>query len=72
MSHSTVKITGFEPDEEETYQIVDDSAAQPGDSRIGKCNPLAQALLGKQVGDEVPFHTPLGDVKLTIVDLGQD
>lgn len=67
-----VKIAGFDPDEEETYYIVDDPAAQPTEFRIAQSSPLARALLGKQQGDRIPFHTPAGDFKLTIVDLGED
>lgn len=66
-----VKISGFEPGEVEEYRIVDDTAAKPADFQIGDSSPLAQALIGKTVGDEVPFHTPAGKVKLTIVDVGQ-
>lgn len=66
-----VRIAGFEPEEEETYHIVDDPAAEPLESKIGESNPLAQALIGKQVGDKVPFHTPAGNVNLTIVELGR-
>lgn len=68
---SWVKITGFEPDEEETYHVVDDSAARPAEFRIGESAPLARALLGKQVGDKVPYQTPAGEVELTIVDVGE-
>ena len=31
-----VKIVGFEPDEEETYRIVEDSSAQPAISNSAK------------------------------------
>lgn len=68
--NSWVKIAGFEPDEEETYEIVDDATARPMDMRIGESSPLAQALLGKEVGETVNFHSPAGRVQLTIVDLG--
>lgn len=67
-----VKIAGFEPDEVETYHIVDDAAAKPQEFKIGESSPLAQALLQKEVGSKIPFHTPVGDVKLTVVEVGTD
>lgn len=67
-----VKIAGFEPDEEETYRIVEDSAARPTEYKLGESSALAQALLGKTPGDRVPFHTRTGEVKLTVVDVGRN
>ncbi|QDT51623.1 GreA/GreB family elongation factor [Symmachiella dynata] len=67
-----VNLTGFEPGaEEEKIYIVDDAAAQPAELKVGKSSPLAQALLGKQVGDEFSFQTPAGNVQLTVTATGQ-
>ncbi len=35
--------------------IVGEDEASPGEGRISYVSPLAQALLGGQVGDVVPF-----------------
>ncbi len=66
-----VNVAGFEPDEEETIYIVDDISARPTEMKVGKSSPLAQALLGKQPGDEFPFRTPAGEYQLTVVSTGQ-
>ena len=65
-----VKITGFEPGEEETYFLVEDTQADPGQLRIGASNPLAQALAGKRIGERVSWRAPNGDVELTVLDFG--
>lgn len=40
---------------ERTYAIVGEDEAAPSEGRISWVSPLAQALLGVQVGDVVPF-----------------
>ena len=65
-----VTINGFEPDgEDETYWIVDDSQAELVENKLPVTSPLAKALLGAEVGNQVPFHPPGGHVDLTIVDV---
>jgi transcription elongation GreA/GreB family factor len=65
-----VKITGFEPDEVETYFLVEDAEADPGQLKIGASNPLAQALTGKRIGERISWGAPNRDVELTVVDFG--
>ncbi len=35
-------------------------------------SPLARALLGSQVGDQIVWHRPAGDVELTIRSIRYD
>lgn len=65
-----VSLAGFEPGEEETVEIVDDMSARPAELKVARSSPLAQALIGRQVGDEVVYQTPGGEVNLTVVEIG--
>lgn len=66
------KVTFVEvPDgEEETYAIVGSAEADPMEFKISNDSPIAQAILGKKVGDVVAIETPGGsfDVEITKVE----
>ena len=66
---ATVQIFHNEKEELLTYQIVGDDEAQTGNNKISYASPLARALIGKQVGDEVIVKAPKGDVHYTIEDV---
>ena len=52
---------------EETYIIVDASEASVEYRRISMQSPLAQALLGRDVGTEVEIQIPVGSYRCTIL-----
>ena len=56
--------------EEEEYTIVGSAEADPFSGKISNDSPIAQALIGKLVNDEVTIATPGGDmlVKITKVE----
>ena len=56
--------------EEEEYTIVGSAEADPFSGKISNDSPIAQALIGKQLGDQVIIATPGGDmtVKITKVE----
>ncbi|MCP6346860.1 GreA/GreB family elongation factor, partial [Klebsiella pneumoniae] len=58
------KVTFIElPDgDEEVYLIVGRAEADPLDGKISNESPIAQALIGKGVNDEVTIETPGGDM----------
>ncbi|WP_159723081.1 transcription elongation factor GreA [Enterococcus sp. CSURQ0835] len=59
-----------QPDgEEEEYTIVGKAEADPFAGKISNDSPIAQALIGKKVGDTVTIATPGGNmlVKITAV-----
>lgn len=59
-----------QPDgEEEEYTIVGKAEADPFAGKISNDSPIAQALIGKKVGDTVTITTPGGNmlVKITAV-----
>jgi len=66
-----VKLTGFEPDEEEVFRIVTEGEANILENDIPIDSPLARALDGAKVGEKVAFHAPAGELQLTILEVGQ-
>lgn len=59
--------------EEEAYTIVGSAEADPMAFKISNDSPMAKALLGKKVGDQVMIETPGGsfEVEILKVDKGQ-
>jgi len=51
---------------QQTYRIVGEDEADPAKGTISYVSPLAQALMGKEVGDVVP----IGSTTAEIVDIG--
>jgi transcription elongation factor GreB len=49
------------------YRIVGSDERDHEKNNISVDSPLAQALLGKEMDDEVLIHTPAGDTKYFIV-----
>lgn len=62
------KVTFVEqPDgDEEEYTIVGSAESDPFSGKISNDSPIAQALIGKKVGDEVTIQTPGGDMSVKI------
>ncbi|MBM3188841.1 MAG: transcription elongation factor GreA [Chloroflexi bacterium] len=54
----------------ETYHIVGSAESDPLKGRISHESPLGRALLGKQVGDTIPVHTPGGVLRFEIMAIG--
>ena len=57
---TTVTLVNIETEEEVRYQIVGDDEANVKGGKISVTSPLARALIGKEVGDEVQVKTPAG------------
>ncbi len=57
---ATVTLTNVETEEEVTYQIVGAEEADLNAGTISISSPLARALIGKEVGDEVKVLLPAG------------
>jgi len=49
-----------------TFEIVGEDEANIHEGRVSYLSPLAEALLGSTVGDEVVWEKPVGDSYLTI------
>ena len=57
---ATVMVTNLDTDEEITYQIVGADEADINQGLISVSAPLARALIGKSIGDEVVVNLPAG------------
>ena len=51
------------------YQLVAESEANFKEGRLSVGTPIAQALLGKKIGDVVDVKVPSGSMKLEILDI---
>ena len=56
-------------DEEEEYEIVGTAEADPFSGKISNESPIAQALIGRKVGDVVKSPLPRGEIEVKIVDV---
>jgi len=63
---TTVDIVNIETDEAVVYKIVGDDEANVKLGMISVNSPIARALIGKSVGDDVVVKTPGGDVEYEI------
>ncbi len=63
---STVSMTNLGNEMQMTYMIVSPHEANLQEKKISIKSPIAQALLGKKVGDIVEVHVPAGIQRLRI------
>ena len=66
---ATVTVLNIETDEETTYQIIGAEEANIDQGTISVSAPLARALIGKEVGDEVKVNLPVGTRVYEIVSV---
>ena len=64
---ATVEISNLDKDEEVTYQIVGAEESDVAQGLISISAPLARALIGKVVGDEVTVKLPAGERRYEVV-----
>ena len=64
-----VVLYDLESEEEVTYQIVGDLEADLDHGRISVSSPLARALIGKEIDDEVTFQAPAGIKEYDVIDV---
>lgn len=57
---------------EQRYCIVGEDEAEAEQHRVSYLSPLAQALLGAQIGDEVDWKRPAGDLRVEVVSIDYD
>lgn len=57
---ATVTVTNLDSNEEQTFQIVGADEADVNKGTISVLSPLARALIGKNLGDEVVVNLPGG------------
>ncbi|HAW45084.1 MAG TPA: transcription elongation factor GreA [Sutterella sp.] len=44
-----------------TYQVVGDDESDIAQNRVSVSSPIARAMIGRSIGDEVTVHAPSGD-----------
>lgn len=66
---ATVKVTNLDTDEEQSYQIVGADEADINSGTISVSAPLARALIGKSIGDEVVINLPAGKRRYEIAEI---
>ena len=62
-----VILIDLDTDEEAKYQIVGDIESDFKEKKISISSPIAQALIGKSIGDEVEVNTPGGGKSYEII-----
>jgi transcription elongation factor GreA len=68
---TSVSLINLNTDEEVTYRIVGDFEADVNKNEISINSPLARALIGKIVGDEVTVSTPGGKKEFEIIEINK-
>ena len=64
---STVDVTDLGKGDTQSFKIVSPNEASPKDGLISSSSPVAQALIGASVGDEVEIAIPAG-VRMLRID----
>ena len=63
---TTVTVVNIDTDAEVTYKIVGDDESDVKANKISVNSPIARALIGKCIGDEVVVKAPSGDIPYEI------
>jgi transcription elongation factor GreA len=66
---TTVLVEDVETEEESKYRIVGEDESDVKAGLISVLSPIARALIGREVDDEVTVRAPGGDRKLVITDV---
>jgi transcription elongation factor GreA len=66
---ATVTLQALENDEHVTYKIVGVDEAEINRGKISIESPIARALIGKEIGDEVKVQTPKGVREFEIMNI---
>jgi transcription elongation factor GreA len=67
---STVSYTDRTNNKAYRYRIVSPNEAKPAEGTLSVASPIAQALIGRRVGDVVEVRTPRGVRKLAVDSIG--
>lgn len=65
----TVTFIELPDGDEEEYTIVGSAEADPFSGKISNDSPIARALIGKKINDEVTISTPGGDMLVKITEV---
>ena len=65
----TARLYNLQTDEEIMYQLLGPYESDPENGKISVTSPLGQALIGKEVGDEISVRTPGGVEEFEILEI---
>ncbi len=66
---TTVVLFDLESETEVTYKIVGDLETDLDKGKVSVSSPLARALIGKKIDDEISFQAPAGLKEFEVVDI---
>lgn len=66
---STVVVYDEEDEEEIQYSIVGSNETNPLEGKISDLSPIGKALMGKRAGDVVSVETPMGSLKMKVLNV---
>ena len=66
---NTVEIEYVEDGDSETYMIVGSTEADPFENKISNESPIAQAIIGKKVGEIAKVGSPNGQYDVKIIKI---
>lgn len=66
---SSVKILNLDSDKEFLYTLVGSMESNPSKGLISVSSPIARALMGKGIGDEVSIQLPSGENDFEILEV---
>ena len=66
---STVTVYDIDNDKNVTYKIVGNLESNPDEGEISIDTPIARAMVGKFVDDEIIIQTPSGDLNYEILEV---
>jgi len=66
----TVSFTDRDSNRMQTFRLVSPHDADPSEGTLSAASPVAKALIGHRVGDDVEVQTPRGVRMLSIVSIG--
>jgi len=67
---TTVTLVNVETEGSVSYKIVGEDEADVPAGKISVISPIARAVMGKNVGDEIVVNAPAGDVEYEIESVG--
>jgi len=66
---ATVKLSNVDTEEESVYRLIGADEANLDQGSISITSPLARALIGREVGDEVKVRMPAGERLYEILEV---
>lgn len=64
-----VRVSNVDTEEESTYRLVGPDEANLNEGSISITSPLARALIGREVGDEIRVRMPAGERVFEVLEV---